>query len=245
MKKLLAEKYVGIGVVIILAIIFIAKFAGSSILRLYVETGMGGVERQPIFRTIPQEELIEPSLDNAYLAELIPYNYPDLKILLPKKFCVIKQTQKRIYYKKWKSKDKGEAIYILCKKPDFFINLFPRVIKEGIRGNYAFIQSTMNARPKEIKTANDAFFTIMKSIFTPDMGKQDNLKIISFILGNKKGFITYNLGKEDNYFDCNFTDAEGNFFKVYIKDRGAELDLEKVFTIISTAKKLQGEEIVH
>ncbi|MCU0652477.1 MAG: hypothetical protein MUC39_06010 [Candidatus Omnitrophica bacterium] len=245
MKKHTIEKYVTIAVVLLLAILFIAKASGPSILRLYVESGMGGVEKQPIFSTIPQEELNDPAVNAIYLTGLTLYHYPDLEILLPKKFGVVKQTQKKIYYKKWKSKDKGAMIYISCKKPDFFTNLFPRVKKQGINNNYAFIKSTMYAQAKEIKNTNDAFFTIMKSIFTPDMGKQDNLKIIKFTLAGKKGFLTYNLGLLDNYFDCNFTDKEGNFFKVYFKDKGANLDLEKVFTVISTVKKLGGEEIVH
>ncbi len=76
----------------------------------------------------------------------------------------------------------------------------------------------------------------MKSIFTPDIGNQHIAKMIKFKIGDKKGFINYNMAKPINYFDCNVLDEKGNFFKVYIKDKGARLDLNNVFAIISTLK---------
>ena len=76
----------------------------------------------------------------------------------------------------------------------------------------------------------------MKSIFTPDVGNQSTAKMIKFQLNNLKGFINYSMAKPSNYFDCNVSDAAGNFFKLYIKDIGARLDLNNVFAIISTLK---------
>jgi hypothetical protein len=96
----------------------------------------------------------------------------------------------------------------------------------------------MAARTRDIHNLTDTFFVIMKSIFTPNLGDENNLRIIPFVLGDKKGFITYNLAQTENYFDCDMIDSRGEYFKVYIKDKAAELDLEKVMTIISTVKKL-------
>ena len=76
----------------------------------------------------------------------------------------------------------------------------------------------------------------MKSVFTPDIGNQSIAKMIRFELGDKKGFINYTMAKPNNYFDCNVSDVSGNFFKMYIKDIGARLDLNNVFAIISTLK---------
>ena len=76
----------------------------------------------------------------------------------------------------------------------------------------------------------------MKSVFTPDIGCQSTAKMIKFQFKDYKGFINYQLCRPDNYFDCNVFDVNGNFFKVYIKDVGAQLDLNKVFAIISTLK---------
>ena len=97
----------------------------------------------------------------------------------------------------------------------------------------------MSAKINEVKTLNDAFFIIMKGIFTPDLGDQTKVKMARFVTNDKKGFINYNLSKKENFFDCNIFDEEKNFFKIYIKDRRAALDLEKVFTIISTVKKTE------
>lgn len=71
------------------------------------------------------------------------------------------------------------------------------------------------------------------------MGDQTNLKIAPFEIPGKKGFITYNLSPEGNYFDCDVFDEQGNLFKVYIKDIYSELDLQNVLAIISTVEKYQ------
>jgi len=61
----------------------------------------------------------------------------------------------------------------------------------------------------------------MKGIFTPDLGRQENVKMAQFKVASKRGFINYNLGQPDNYFDCNVFNEKGVFFKIYIKDKGA------------------------
>jgi len=78
----------------------------------------------------------------------------------------------------------------------------------------------------------------MKSLFTPDLGDEKNVKMVKFAIGNKKGFISYNLAPAGNYFDCNIINNRGDFFKVYIKDRAAVLDLKNVLAIISTLEKV-------
>jgi len=95
----------------------------------------------------------------------------------------------------------------------------------------------MFAKFNDIKTLTDAFFVIMKGIFIPNLGNQNNVKMIQLSIGDKRGFINYNLAKPENYFDCDIFNKNGDFFKVYIKDKGARLDLETVFAIISTLKK--------
>jgi hypothetical protein len=237
------ERYIALAVILVLGILFLAKFAGPEILKTYVEIGMGGAYKQPVFSITAEEKIDNFPLDSTYLEELAPYKYPDMEVLLPKNFSVTKETKTKIYYKRIRVKDKNSAIYLLCKKPEFFIALFPRVKKAGVTSNYEFITKTLNSKTQDIKNTADAFFSIMKSIFTPDMGNQENLKIINFILSDKKGFITYNLTPEVNYFDCNFTDSRDYYLKIYIKDKPASLDLNKVLAIISTAKSKAGEEI--
>jgi hypothetical protein len=94
----------------------------------------------------------------------------------------------------------------------------------------------MYANLNKVNEITDAFFVIMKSIFTPDIGQQNICRMISFEMGDKRGFVNYTMVKPNNYFDCNVLDAEGNFFKIYIRDIGGRLDLNKVFDIISTLK---------
>ena len=87
----------------------------------------------------------------------------------------------------------------------------------------------------------------MKSIFTPDVGNQRDAKMIEFRVADKHGFMTYNLSGEKNYFDCDAFNRTGGYFKVYIKDKGANLDLRKVMTIISTIKEPElpkGQEVL-
>ena len=125
---------------------------------------------------------------------------------------------------------------MVYQKPKFFINLFPQVKKQGVENNYDFLTRTMNAKVKDIDNVTDAFFVIMKSIFTPNLGDQKNIKMVQFESLGKKGFITYNLNPEENYFDCDVVSSDDTFVKIYIKDKGRALDLDKVIAIISTAK---------
>lgn len=235
--KRVITKYASIAVALLLGVIFIVVSAGPSILRLYVEKGMGGSYGQPIFSAVPKEEVDNPAIDTAYIQQLIPYDYPDLEISLPRKFSVTKEIKTRPYYKRKQNKNKPAVIYLLVKKPGYFPGLFPRVKRAGITSNYEFVARVMSAKTKEIKSIQGAFFSIMKSIFTPDMGGQKNLAILKFRLGDKLGFITHDLSSAENYFDCNFTDSDDYFYKIYIKDKPASLGLNNVLAIISTAQK--------
>ena len=64
-----------------------------------------------------------------------------------------------------------------------------------------------------------------------------------FTLSDKKGFINYNLSEKDSYFDCNVFNQQGYYFKIYIKDMGARLDLDKVLMFISTVNKAKEPKI--
>jgi hypothetical protein len=79
----------------------------------------------------------------------------------------------------------------------------------------------------------------MKGIFIPDIGNQHAARMCEFALGDKRGFLNYNLSGPGHYFDCDITDKEGNFFKVYIKDPQAALGLAEVFTIISSVEAVR------
>jgi hypothetical protein len=92
----------------------------------------------------------------------------------------------------------------------------------------------MFARMDRISGLTDAFFIIMKGIFTPDLGDQKNIKIIEFEQDSRRGFIAYNFTPQANYFDCDIIDRQGNFLKAYISDRSAKLSLDNMLGIIST-----------
>lgn len=228
-------KHFSITISLLLALLFVAKFGGPAILRLYIETGSGDCEKIPIFCMEPTEE-IQPNINKVYIAGLLPYEFTDIKIRVPEGFNVVKGKTSKEYYKKRKKlhQHSDAVIYLFHEKKDFFINLFPQVKKQGIKSDFAFIKRTMYAKLKDVKDLTDAFFVIMKGIFTPDLGEQRNVKMAQFVIADKQGFINYNLAKSDNYFDCNIINKAGDFFKVYIKDKGASLDLDKVLAIIST-----------
>ena len=160
-------------------------------------------------------------------------------VFLPKEFTVVKEKITKVYYKRKKRTSSDAIFYLLYEPPDFFINLFPELKNRGIDDDYGIIYRTMNARLSEVKTLNDAFFLIMKGLFIPDLGDQKKVKMTTFVMRDKKGFISYNLNQKGNLFDCNIFDKEKNLFKIYIKDKRAALSLEKVFTIISTVKKAE------
>jgi hypothetical protein len=237
MKKNNFFSYFILALVLIACVGFVIYQAGPNLLRLYVRLGIGISEHQPLFCLAPGQEVIRGEVDQAYKNELKPYVYADMQFLAPKEFTIVKEIIKRYYYKKHRRQEHGGNIYILHEPPGYFINLFPDITKMGVNDDYDFFTRTMNAKTIEISNFTDAFFTIIKSLFTPYLGDQKNLKMARFVISNKRGFITYNLCKEGNFYDCNvFINDAGDYFKVYIKDTSKLLDLNKVFTIVSTVR---------
>lgn len=240
MKKGKLGKYISITIALASAILFIIKFGGPPILRLYIEAGIGNCQKIPILCMGPSAEQIsfDFNKDDAKIIELHPYKFPKIEISAPDGFTVVEEKIKKVYYKKKKkNKDTGSTIYLLYEEPGFFIGLFPQLKKSGINNDYEFIRRTMYANLGNIRNITDTFFVIMKSIFIPDLGKQIDVQMAQFKIAGKKGFINYNLSQPDNYFDCNVFDDKGNFFKIYIKDKGAHLDLDHVLSIISMVSK--------
>lgn len=235
MKRNTLSKNIAIAIVLLFCLAFVAKFAGPNILRLYVQSGIGDCQKIPILCIAPLEEINSPEINKEYLQELLPYKSPKMTIKIPRGFSVYQEAIKKVYYKKMKRPHQEAVIYLLYQTPNFFIDLFPKVKKQGVQDNYEFIKCVMYAKLKNIENLTDVFFAVMKGIFIPDLGKQRNVIMAQFAIGDKRGFINYNLGKPDNYFDCNVINKQGDFFKVYIKDRGASLNLDKVLAIISTA----------
>ncbi len=233
MNKNTLTRWITIAVTITLAILFVAKFAGPNILRFYIESGIGTCKKIPILCMAPADKIISPDIDKIYVAELRPYRFPKMEIYLPKGFTLVQETVKKVYYKRKKRPDLGSIAYVLYEEPGFFINLFPLLKKRDIKDNYEFIRRTMYANLNNIRSLSDAFFVIVKGIFIPDLGNQKNVMMREFRVSDKRGFINYNLGQTNNYFDCNVIDDNGAFFKIYIKDRSAALDLDKVLAIIS------------
>lgn len=222
----------------ILAIAFLIKFGGPPTLKLYVSTGIGDCQKIPLLCMAPQEKIINPNIDKEYILKLLPYEFPQIKISIPPGFTVVQEKITKVYYKKKKRQHSGAVAYLLHQEPGFFIKLFPRLRQQGIRDDYEFFSRMMYARLSDIKNLNDAFFVIVKSIFTPDLGTQRNVRMAQFELGDKKGFISYNLTGRSRYFDCNIVNQDGHLFKLYIKDKDAVLDLDKVLAIISTVKRI-------
>lgn len=236
-KRHLFSKLILITIFLLLGILFVAKSGGPSLLRMYIENGVGSCEKIPILCMQPEKEVINPQINKEYIGGLLTYEFPNMSIGISRGFTVIQEKIKKVYYKKAKHKHPGGVIYLLYTEPKFFINLYPQLTKQGITDNYEFIKRTMFARLTDIKNLTDTFFVIMKSIFIPDLGELKNVKMAQFVMSDKRGFINYNLAYPDNYFDCNIIDKDGNFFKVYIKDKGARLNLDKALAIISTVTK--------
>ena len=222
-------------ILLIIALAFVIKFAGPNLLRQYISYGIGDCKTTPILCMQSEGKIFTPQIDNEYLNTFIPYVFPKMSVSVPKGFTLIQELIKKPYYKKRHLNNKA-AIHLLIQEPGAFIKLYPDVQKQGINDNYEFIRRVINANLGKVENITDAFFLIMKSVFTPDIGNQSIAKMIRFELGDKKGFINYTMAKPNNYFDCNVSDSSGNFFKMYIKDIGARLDLNNVFAIISTLK---------
>jgi len=228
-------KYLSRAILLIIALAFIIKFGGPNILRQYIGYGIGDCKTTPILCKQPEEKIFTPPINSQYRDTLIPHTFPKMSVSVPKGFTLIQELIKKQYYKKRHPNNKA-VIYLLVQEPNAFIKLYPDVQKQGVKDNYEFIRRLNYANFRKIENITDAFFLIMKSVFTPDIGNQSTAKMIKFQLLNLKGFINYSMAKPDNYFDCNVSDTNDNFFKVYIKDIGARLDLNNVFTIISTLK---------
>lgn len=225
-----------------LGVAFVIKFAGPNILKQYISYGIGNCKNIPILCMQPQDYSFKPEINKEYLETLIPQNFPKMSVSVPKGFTLVQELIKRVYYKKnhFNNHTNNKAvIYLLFQEPGAFIKLYPDVQKQGIKDNAEFIRHLMHANLDQLNNLTDAFFVIMKSVFTPDIGNQSTAKMIQFELGKIKGFINYTMAKPNNYFDCNVLDEKGNFFKVYIKDAGARLDLNNVFAIISTLKPIK------
>jgi hypothetical protein len=230
-------KFISRAIVLILCLVFVIKFAGPNLLRQYISYGIGDCKTIPILCMQPDEKVLTPELNKDYLDALIPHSFPKMSISIPKGFNIVQELIKRRYYKRRKPENDA-VIYLLRQEPDAFIKLYPDVRRQGINNNYEFIRRLMYASLSKVNNITDAFFTIMKSIFTPDIGPQNISRMIKFKLGDKIGFINYTMARPNNYFDCNVLDTGGNFFKLYIKDTGSRLDLNNVFAIISTLRPI-------
>ncbi|MBM3245529.1 MAG: hypothetical protein FJZ15_07055 [Candidatus Omnitrophica bacterium] len=235
-KKINLTKYLAIAVTLAVGILFVIKFAGPQLLKLYITAGYGTCKENPVLCMAPSMEIIKTRIDRGYIAKLVPFKFPEPKteVYMPLNFTVYKGEVKEAYFKKLKRTQIKQVAYLLYRKPNFFVNLFPQITKGKIQNDYDFLKKVMNANINSIKDITDAFFVIMKCIFIPDMGDQKNLIMAEFTLGEKRGFINYNLTPTVNYYDCNLINNQCEFFKLYIKDTGATLDLDKVFAIIST-----------
>lgn len=225
-------------VVIVLCLLYVAKFGGPNLLKFYISRGIGDCKRNPIFCMAPDSKVITARIDREYLTQLIPYKFPRMSISIPRGFSVVQETIRKPYYKRNKDIFGANIVYLLHEEKDFFINLYPQVKKKGINDNYEFIKHIMGARLDGVKDIGDAFFVVMKGIFTPDLGNQNKAEMFQVRVANMKGFVNYGRDNNFNYFDCNMIDPEGGFFKVYIKDKGAKRSLEDVLTIISTLKSI-------
>lgn len=234
MMKKLFNKIVSITIIFLISSLFVIKFGGPSILQIYIKMGIGDCRKIPILCMAPPGEMIKAEVNREYLRELTPYRFPKMLISVPKGFSVVQERIKKVYYKKGARERPESVIYIDQQDKDFLINLFPRLKKYGIKDDFDLMKNTMSAKIENINNLNNAFFVILKSVFIPDLGDQNKAQMIEVEIGNKKGFINYNVSGKDNFFDCNMFDNNGNFFKVYIKDTGANLDIDKALTIVST-----------
>jgi len=237
MKSKKFTKYLTLAIIFILSVGFVARFAGPVILKQYISYGIGDCKAIPILCMQPEDKIFTPEIDKDYLATLVVQKFPKMSVSVPKGFALVQELIKKTYYKKRHPNNKA-VIYLLPQKPNDFIKLYPDVQKQGVKDNQEFIRRLEYANLNNINNITDAFFIIMKSVFTPDIGNQKIAKMIRFKIEDKSGFINYTMARPDNYFDCNIGDTKGNFFKIYIKDIGGRLDLNNVFAIISTLEAI-------
>jgi hypothetical protein len=231
-KKILTG--LAIFIFLFLPLALIIKIKGASLIRLYIESGIGTCQNIPIICMTPQDQPVHFSVNRDYAEQLIPQKFAKMRISIPKGFSIVQERVKKAYYKKRKFLHEESIMYVVHEENGFFGNLFPDLRKQGITTDYEFIRRLMFARLDNIKGFTDAFFVVFKTIFTPDVGNQHSAKMIEFTAADKNGFINYNVYGPDNYFDCNIFNRTGGYFKLYIKDKGGKLDLDKVITIIST-----------
>lgn len=236
-KKEKVLRYVLTAIALGIGIVFVAKFGGPNILKLYIVSGMGDCRANPIFCKYPDAVINLTTGDQQYKEELQTYEFSQMSIAVPRGFNLIQETIKKIYYKRHRKPGPNPVIYVMYKGPDFFLNLYPQFKKRGITDNYEFIKRVMSADLNTVSDIPSAFFLIMKGIFLPNLGDQDYVRMAAFSVGSKRGFINYNIVGPRHYFDCNVIDADGDFFKVYINDYKGSLDLPQVMTIISTLRK--------
>ena len=223
--------------VLVLSAVFVVFFGGPSLLRNYVSSGIGTCETEPILCMSPSETVSITEANAQYKEELLPYAVRHISIRAPKGFNVVEEMTKKYYHKKFRRLDKGEMFYMLYEKPGFFPGLYPDLKKIGVRDNYEFMRRVMFADLRTLHDISDAFFVIMKGIFTPNLGGQQSARMAFFNIGRNRGFINYNIVSREHFFDCNLITPEDDFFKVYIFDPQGRLDMEKVLAIMATVKK--------
>lgn len=235
-RKTSPLSYIPLAAVLLVCVVFIIKYAGPSILKLYIQAGIGDCKKIPVFCMVPSERMDEPRADEEAVADFIPYEFPKMSVSVPRGFIVVQELITKVYYKRRGIRQVGPAIYFTCQEPDFFVGLYPQLKKRGIKNDYEFIKRVMNARFSDIKTLEDAFFVVIKGVFLPDLGDQSTVKMAEFSFKGKKGFIAYNQTRQGNFYVVDLIAENGFYFKLYIKDKDAKLDLAKVFAIISTLK---------
>ncbi len=235
-------KYALIAALLALGVIFVAKNFGSEVLKSYVTYTIGGCDKNPLLCARPSQVLDTSAFICPDSADFLPYRFDKVSIKVPKGFKVVNEKVIKVYYKRRASRYNEAAVYIFSQQPGFFVDLFPQLKKGLVVSDYDFISRVMNADLNRTANVDDVFFVITKSIFIPCMGSQKNLKITSFERGGRKGFIVYNMDPGDNYFDCDFVDRNLSFYKIYIRDKGARLDLNDVFAIIDSATVIDASD---
>jgi len=229
-------KYFLIALFLSLGLFYAIKQGGPATLKLYIESGIGNCKNIPILCVAPEDNFYQARIDDEFIASLHEYDLDQIHIHTPEGFKVVKQKIVIRYYKKKKDRTRGSAIYIVQKPEDFFVTIFSDIIKGSISNDYDFVSRVMNAKINSIVNLKDAFFVIMKGIFTPDLGDQASVKIVKVKIGKMNGFISYNYETLANYFDCNLLEDGGGYYKVYIKDKAKNLDLDKVVSMLSTMR---------
>ncbi len=218
------------------AVLFIVRFGGPQLLTFYVRSGLGQEVHLPLFYSSLSEEREVPAVSEQVLSRLKPTRMEDVELGVPKEFVIVKGALKRSYYKKWPPKSAGSQIHLLTQQKNYFVQLNPQVAAQGVRDDYEFLRRVQDARLDRIRSVTDAFFVIMKGIFTPDLGDQTDVRMGTFILPGKRGFLTESHAAEGDFYDCNFFDDRDRYFKLYIKDPTRSLSRAGVLAIVSTVR---------